>query len=180
MIRRFTFISTGYLLLQFLLIALYSCNEDKTNKCKVVESITLSVIDNGGLNQKSVQNNIVYAKALLIRANVKQSVNICLKSEVSPFVNAAYASYKKNDYKRSFYLTSTHVYADHDFDSKHPAGSDIKDLFVIKGDDYYLMSAPDDTSLLFSFSVKNIYNIDGYSSRDTSLMASTNPLKLKK
>ena len=71
------------------------------------------------------------------------------------------------------------IFADKAFDSIHPAGKDLQDLFVKKGEDYYLMYAPDDTSEQYTFTAQLTYT-SRFSRTDTVLISQTPALKLKK
>lgn len=179
MFRKFSFIFLGFILLQVFIIGLYSCNEDLTNKCRVVASLTLSLADNAGLDEKPVQNNTVFAKALIIRIEERMATLNCFKNNVTPLINTAMASYKRNEYKIDYRLITTRLFANRDYDAKHKAGEDLSELFHVVGDTYYLMSAPDDTTGTYTFQVENVYAVSDYTN-DTSFKVSTNPLKLLK
>ena len=162
-------------------VLLYSCrcNAGKHNYCSDLQYVRLSVQDNGGLEPQPVLNQTVYAKALILTIATSEVKYECQRHGFSPFVSAAYAMCKDPNNERGYYINETRIFLDRDYDTAHPAGADIKDLCVQKGNDYYLTSAPDDTSGTYTFSVQLAYEQTFKRVKDT-LLATTGPLKLRK
>lgn len=157
------------------------CSTDNRANCRMVYSINIETIDNGGLDEKPVANNTVYAKALLFRLNTVDGVEFC-KTNNTEFwpTNKAFAMMcKQRDEQRFLSEKALRIYADKDFDALHPAGSDLKNLFVIKGSAFYLNSAPADTSKTYIFTFEKTYFNEVLRS-DTLFNASSQPLKLLK
>lgn len=156
------------------------CSTDDRNRCYVIYGISIETIDNGGLNEKPVINKSVYAKALLFRLNINDAEEFC-SSEIFPlFMNTAFAMLCKQKHVRPFLSEkSFRIYTNNDFDSLHPSGSDLRDLFVVKGNTFYLVNAPEDTSQTYTFTFEKGY-FNEAQKNDTFFTASSQPLKLLK
>jgi hypothetical protein len=165
----------------FLTISIYSCrcSIDESRKCSLIKKINIIAVDNGGLDERPIINNTVYAKALILRVNIEESVSVCKNRTNWLPINTATAMCKKEYIEQRFQLKSTKIISDKVFDAAHPSGSDLKGLFTIKGDSYYLMHSPDDTSSSYVFTLEKVYRNRG-ALNDTVFSASTTPLKLKK
>ena len=179
-----TFIVLGVLMLLHLSsIFLYSCkcSSDYRASCRIVYSINIETFDNGGLDEKPIVNNSVYAKALLIRLNTVDGVEFCKINRPAIWPsNKAYAMMcKQRDEQRFLVEKSLRIYANNDFDALHPAGSDLKNLFVIKGSAFYLNNAPTDTSKTYIFTFEKTY-FNEILRTDSLFSASSQPLKLLK
>lgn len=171
------------MLLHLSSIFLYGCrcSSDNRASCRVVYSINIETIDNGGLDEKPVVNNTVFAKALLFRLNTIDGVEFC-KSNTAPIwpINTAFAMMCKQREQQRFLIDkSLRIFANNDFDSLHPAGTDLKNLFVIKGSAFYLANTPTDTSKTYIFTFEKTYFNEILRS-DTIFSASSQPLKLLK
>lgn len=162
-------------------VLLYSCrcNTAKHRYCSELKSVSISVQDNGGLEPQPVLNQAVYAKGLILSIATNVVKYECRRHTPPVFFNAAYAMCRDSDNKDIYRVDDMVVFLDRDYDTAHPAGTDIRDLCVQKGNDYYLMSAPDDTSGTYTFTVQLAYEQLIKHEKDT-LLATTAPLKLRK
>lgn len=171
------------MLLHLSSIFLYGCrcSSDNRASCRIVYSVNIETIDNGGLDEKPVLNNTVFAKALLFRLNTIDGVEFCKlnKPAIWPRNNAFAMMCKKQEEQRFLVEKSLRIYANNDFDALHPAGSDLKNLFVIKGNAFFLNNVPSDTSKTYIFTFEKTYFNEVLRS-DTIFNASSQPLKLLK
>lgn len=171
------------MLLHLSSIFLYSCSCSSDNRanCRIVYSVNIETIDNGGLDEKPVVNNTVFAKALLFRLKTVDGVEFCKlnKPAICPTNKAFAMMCKQREEQRFLSEKALRIYANNDFDSLHPAGSDLKNLFIIKGSTFYLANAPADTSKTYIFTFEKTYFNEVLRS-DTVFNASSQPLKLLK
>jgi hypothetical protein len=135
--------------------------------------------DNAGIDPIDIQNNTVFAKALLFKIHINEYKYYCSPKISLLGVNNSYAMISKvgNDY--NYDSGKFTIYTNNNYDSSHPAGTDLKDLFVIKGEDYYLMHAPEDTSTTYVFTAQLVYR-SRFSGNDTTITVNSPTLKLKK
>jgi hypothetical protein len=182
MLKKVSLIACVLFIGNLVTLFLYSCRckTDKRNYCTDLQSISISMQDNGGLDPQPVLNHRVYAKALILSVSAHEVQYECRRN-TSTLFSAAYAMCWENNKnnKNRYAITQTHIFLNRDYDKDHPAGTDIKDLFIQKGDDYYLMAAPDDTTGTYTFNVQVAYEQFLKPKNDT-LLAMTAPLKLKK
>lgn len=183
MLKKTFIVLSVLMLLNMSSIFLYSCrcNTDNRANCRMVYSVNIETIDNGGLDEKPVVNNTVFAKALLFRLNTVDGVEFCKSNNKAIWpANHAYAMMCKQPEEQRFLSEKALcIYANNDFDTLHPAGSDLKNLFVIKGSAFYLSNAPSDTSKTYIFTFEKTYFNEILRS-DTSFSVSSPPLKLLK
>ena len=132
---------------------LNGCARPCERACFFIKGVKFYSLDNAGPAPKEITDGEVYAKALLLKLSIYDSVkpNYCIRT--APFLNAAYAIYKKCEPERTYSKTDSFtITSNRDFDLKHPAGADLKDIFYFSDStitstkhdyEFYLLKEPE-------------------------------------
>jgi hypothetical protein len=133
-----------------------TCDQD--GSCIYTNYLSAAMLDNGDSIPHEVINGTLYAKALELNIEVRDSAaksNLCYHQISNSFITPAAAILKKcNDNIYKDYLDSFSISSDHDFDAMHPANTDLKELFYTSSKitdghaalyTYYMRAAPADT-----------------------------------
>lgn len=179
MLRKTALLLSVFILFNILCIGIYSCRCKTRDElvCTAIKSVDILLKDDGGLEPRKLIGSTVSAKALILNIKINRRRVVCQKRSFDLGISAAYAMCK--EYTDPLYEEpQLGIYADRDYDSGHLKGADLQKLFIKKGDDYFLMTAPDDTSGTYIFKVQVAFK-SRYTAADSIIAVYTPPLKLK-
>lgn len=153
-----------FLFLPGIFSLMVSCGNKCYDQCYTVTNIELKAVDNGDSIPKPPVNSTIKAKALLLQLWVKDTVTDGMCTHKSAFTNDAFATYFRNCSTTGPYIQKLTITADKNFDSTHPAGTDLYNLFFEEKKvpyytagiyNFYLLNAPDkNDSFVFTINIK--------------------------
>lgn len=133
------------------------CCSDYPN-CISINNIKLEALDYADSIVNYPENNTVRAKDLILRFTINKNVKTCRRSQPAlSLMNSAYAFSCGEDNQYIDSITYFVIYSNIAYDDNHPAGSDLKDLFLVpepeelnvtdevRFKDMYALEAPKDT-----------------------------------
>lgn len=167
--KKFLLLLALPLVVNFLFVRM-SCGR-KPN-CFKPRSLSLTPIDNADSVEHAPNSNGVIAKAFILEYAFSIESYYCGNSSFC-FNNA----YAQTSYTKPFKIDSIHLTSNHHFDSRHPAGSNLNDLFskpnyYTTSERFYLLHVPSDTGT-------HIFTIKAYTTDSIKIfIASTSPVKL--
>ena len=158
-------------------LLLVTCKPDNSLQCSRNRGLSVHEYDNAGLVQKEIENNEVIAKALILDVEVIVEKFLCAKPANNQFlIGTAHAMYKKR-FDEFYDAGRIGITCDRDYSTLYPAGTELLPLFYAKGNEYFLMESPKDSTGQYQFQVHLYYR--DRSGMDTNLVVFTRPLKLK-
>ncbi|MCB0700862.1 MAG: DUF5034 domain-containing protein [Chitinophagales bacterium] len=102
--------------------------------CVNINGTSFIAMNNSDSVARVASNEVVPGLALALDLNVSNDIKVCYTKPRVYFGNAAYAtSCSKDEYVQSDSISHVSIIADKDYDSAHPQGAELNDLFYKTG-----------------------------------------------